>query len=325
MIDNNNMLAQIDLFGASPTPAENEEHVAAAGEPAFEDPGERDARAYEASLDDFRRTVHAMASQLQEHRSQHGRFAGTFEFSPEDRISERTKAIFEAMINMASESFGAYGNPIEIDSADAHERFFPVDDYRDSRLARAMKEAKRANFSPVALWQYLTSRYRASGRNQALSESAARIVHQFPFGRLFDDYVKVTPSATTFGVTIWTEKPGKHVSNCAFQLGYRHTMIGESKNLHSLMCDLAVFLAWAHNESEIRREFQSDVATIRDWLFHGQGCFDSRFKQQLGPITLQWFKDKVEFRFPAPLAEKLNLFLTEYAGEALASMMAKRA
>jgi hypothetical protein len=318
-------LEQSDLFGNDARADAGTGETAGGPIPATKDPDshprDADAQLFEIALQDFRRTVADVERLLQAHRNTQGRFAGTIKFAAEALIDERCSEVFDEVLDMASEAFGGYGNRIEIDQRTARDLFFPTEDHCASRLARAASARTRSELSPVALWRFLKGRYRNTGKNQALCETAQRIVHRFPFGWRFNDSVKTTAAATTFSVAILTEKPTR--SDCAFQLDCRDRY-NVTGSLRHVIRDLAVFLAWAQGDHTIPREIQSDVDAIHDWMFHENGRFDSRFKQQVGPLTLQWFKDKVDFRFQAPLAEKLNLFLTEYAGAALAAAMEKR-
>lgn len=308
---------QNDLFvpSVSDAPSETESAVLAAC-----DSWDAAALAQEAALNGYRQLLDDVQALEARHQREHRGNSGTLDLDVKALLDERCTAILDDLIARASKRFSAYGATLEIDATEATLLFLPSTG-RHAHLSRGEIERRRRMFSPVALANYLKAKYQSSGAALSLQEAATRLVAWLPFGRRFNAATRTDNASTTFSIYVANEDPYSGRKE-QYQLSYDERFDRQNSVRHGAR-DLVVFLAWANGEPDLRPGDRADLSELNAWLDR-DGAYDSRFKIAVGPVVLQFFKNKLDIKFSARVAERLNLFLTEFAGDALASAIARR-
>ena len=235
-----------------------------------------------------------------------------------EQIEAHAKEAITRLVTEASGAFGFAGRDQSIPLGDIFERFWP--EARERRQWRdRVKSSDPRKLSLVDVWRYLKANHRGAGRDQALRTAAEDIIRQLPF-RHYErskGRIRTEGAFTVFKVYLSASKKSYGCGEGAYQLTYHHKGFPE-------LDAFGVFLAWSEDSEEMPADYGRDLSAFRGWIQSNDGCFDSRTRRQIGPIGLQFFKSDLEYRFPQALAQRLNLFLTQFANQQLAEALAER-
>lgn len=275
-------------------------------------PFDTTAARYEAAYNAFKTLLQDQATAIARYNSEWPEIGGEIDIDHEKAIHTYGNLIIDALIDEASTAFGVRGQSIPIDRLDIRELFWPHVPYDERDDETSVARRTREQFSPVAIWAYLKRTYRGQGRTLALEAAAKALVHWLPFDGT--GVIARNEKAVTFSTWINTSTPSRFVSARSFELAVHNRADGP---INRAFRAFAVFFEETPDLGVPKHQLSQDLARIGDFFFQERGCFDSRFKLSIGPITLMFFKSKIDVIVPLIVAEKLNLFLSEYASEAL--------
>ena len=194
----------------------------------------------------------------------------------------------DSLVAMASKRFAPDGASLQIDQHEINERF-PLD--RDTGVAR---------FNPVAIWDFLVSRYSGDGGKEIAWQQAASSLMS-SFGLHDGAEVKTKGGRLVLKLSVYSEK---HFRG-HWEISYRS---GES--VSTAFSNLVAFARWAGLD-----EFGDECdSAARQWSGF-KSAVTSRAKYSLATgCEYVTFLSSFEFRFAPRVAEQLQIFIATFGG-----------
>ncbi len=216
-----------------------------------------------------------------------------------ERKEGMAKAIRNALIRHAAQSFAPEGVALQIDREALDERHPTSECEQDRRYGGRDLDTYRVNFDPKACWDYLEATYGGeAGKELAWKQAAAQLVDSFNLK--YHPDVKQVSGKTVFAVTVVSEKGFGKVT-----LHYSSTARIEDRLRH-----LSTFAAWGQFEALAYiaqrlagGHWYSRPLILREVIDLGDGC------------DLVTYHSKFLFRLAPAVAEKFQIFVSKYYGE----------
>lgn len=218
-------------------------------------------------------------------------------------ISEFSSDVLKQIVKMANRKFGLYGRSLAIDLDDALEQTHQCD-WHSAFQARRYEHDH--GDPPVELdldrlWNHLDLTY--SGKRGELKQhrdNAATIVDQLQMED--ESLIKRSARGISFFANVESRQAGTGRNT---GLSYP---LNPTFGITQLLEALVNFANWAA---------VTDIATgldpVKQMVLEGDHYYALRAQHNLPGLDITFFKSKWEFRFSHEVAEKLNLFLGEFA------------
>lgn len=212
----------------------------------------------------------------------------------------------EHLVRRARREFAPTGTTLEIKTFDVLEATGQADweeKFRDRRWRKENPDAM-PELDLDRIWHYLENTYGGeNGRKAGLRQQAKLIVKEFNLGE--DAELKRTSSHVSCFLRVWSETcdygEGKGRYRASYQSGQR---------LSDLFRALACFAEYAELDA-----LSIQLAPSRHQIGDHYTYYDLRQKHTFPGLEIVFFKSKWEYKFSHDVAEKLMLFLGEFAAD----------
>lgn len=220
-------------------------------------------------------------------------------FTPDRYASERALgevalSIYRQLIRIARERFSPPGARLEIGENAAG---FGIDG--DGCAA----------FDPAAVWAHLEDAYGGAAGADAAYQQAARLLWNEFNLKDPDATARKAGGATLLNLRVWCDSFTKKW-NGRYELSY-----GCHERVTKVVLALAAVAAWAQ-----RPALQRDLGGGHDSFAARGARITSRARYDLGEkgeLIIVTYSERFEFRFAAPLAEQLHIFISSYVPPSL--------
>lgn len=221
-----------------------------------------------------------------------------------EAITHIASRAIKALVSKAERQFAPEGGSLKIDEYEALKATNQYDwDERYRRLHWRQKEGEpKLELDLDALWRYLEDTYGGdAGVTAGLRQQAAELMKVFHFGS--EETIRRTANSVNVDLRVWGEKKDYGQNKGQLEASY-HSSETRLKAFTSLRC----FAKWAE---------LYDLANRLNPQFHDLAnygfCYSSREKRSFPGLDIVMYKERWEWRFSHEVAEKLMLFLGEYA------------
>jgi hypothetical protein len=223
-----------------------------------------------------------------------------------EAITHIANRAIKALVRKAEREFAPEGGTLKIDEYEALKATNQYDweeRYRRSTW-RKKDDVPKLELDLDAVWLHLENTYGGdAGVTAGLRQQAANLLSVFHFDQA--ETIRRTASSVNVDLRIWAEKKDYGQNKGMLEPSY-HSGDTRLKAFSSLRC----FAKWAE---------LFDLANRLNPEFHDMAnygfCYSSREKRSFPGLEIVMYKERWEWRFSHEVAEKLMLFLGEYAIE----------
>lgn len=221
-------------------------------------------------------------------------------------ISDIANRAVQLLVRRARSEFAPSGTELDIEVLhvlEATDQGEWEEQFRDRRWRKANPDAM-PEIDLDRIWAYLEGTYGGeSGRLAGLRKQAKLIAKEFS---LDEGEMRRTSSYVCCSLRVWSEKKDYGAGNGKYEVSYH-----SQARLHPIFQALSCFAEWAELDT-----LSIAVHPRRHSLADYSEYFDLRSKHSFPGLDVVRYKSKWDFQFSLEVAEKLMLFLGEYAGDA---------